>query len=577
MDQPSTSKSKCVPGLTDEGKPHRYQHKKLYAPEEVLELLFSGQSSSDEKFDSDSDSEESCDMAYQTSTQQGHPDDNRLDSNGWTWDDDGELKHIDFIGNPVHLNLDVNEPSDYFNLLATTEFYGLITTQTNKYAEELFLSGIEEHSRITLWRDVTENEFKIFLGLLYHTGTIKLNRLEDYWKTNYKFNIPVFRNFMPRNRFQCILRALHFADNPQNHEPKPVDSLYKIRDFIEFFNRRMSQVYYPGRNLSLDESMALWRGRSMSRQYITSKRRKYGIKLYMLTEPDGMVQKILVHKGAGNTEIGRKGHSSKVVLKLLEGKLNKGHCIYMDGFHNDISLAKDLLENGTYVTGKLRKNRKNIPVDVLVKKLNKGELVSKYSNGVSVQKWKDRRDILMVSTEHEGELLDTENRRGQHKMKPKSLVEYNKYMSGMDTLDQMLSYYSCDRETPRWDQKLGIHIFQCILINAFFLYNKNVTERMSFYDFRLKIIDYLLSHSKKETSKRTKYSTSKNTKRKSTDHCPQTIKKANKDGKDWSVRRKCKLCASNNKRKDTMYCCLDCENQPFLCLECFPIYHNKKK
>lgn len=104
--------------------------------------------------------------------------------------------------------------------------YGLIVRETNKQAEKVFFEhGASEHSRITHWKPLTTQEFKVFLGLLFHMGTIHLSRLEDYWKTDRLFNIPCFREHMGRDRFLSILRCLHFAENPTSAANKPEDRL----------------------------------------------------------------------------------------------------------------------------------------------------------------------------------------------------------------------------------------------------------------------------------------------------------------------------------------------------------------
>jgi len=78
------------------------------------------------------------------------------------------------------------------------------------YAVEV-LSLSSEKSRITHWKDLTTTELKVFLELLYHTGTIRLNKLEDYWKQDDLFNIPCFKKHMSRNHFLLIHRVLHFS------------------------------------------------------------------------------------------------------------------------------------------------------------------------------------------------------------------------------------------------------------------------------------------------------------------------------------------------------------------------------
>lgn len=72
-------------------------------------------------------------------------------------------------------------------------FYELLTTEINKYPEYTFLNEeVKEFSRISRWKDVTVDEFRTFLGLLFHMGTVSMNRIEDYWKKNPLLNFPIF-------------------------------------------------------------------------------------------------------------------------------------------------------------------------------------------------------------------------------------------------------------------------------------------------------------------------------------------------------------------------------------------------
>jgi len=98
---------------------------------------------------------------------------------------------------------------------------------------------------------------------------------------------------MGRNRYLIIMRILHSSNNTVALSNKP-DRLFKIRPIINYFNDKMNTIYYPGKQLSLDESMVLWQGRLLYRQYIQNKRHKFGVKLYMLTEPNGLILKFAV-------------------------------------------------------------------------------------------------------------------------------------------------------------------------------------------------------------------------------------------------------------------------------------------
>ena len=77
----------------------------------------------------------------------------------------------------------------------------------------------------------------------------------------------MFSSVMSHGRFQSIMRFLHFDDEPQ----QPDDSLAKVRFLTNQLNNTMPEIYTPYKELSLDESMMLSRGRLVFRQYIKNK------------------------------------------------------------------------------------------------------------------------------------------------------------------------------------------------------------------------------------------------------------------------------------------------------------------
>lgn len=355
---------------------------------------------------------------------------------------------------------------------------------------------------------------------------------------------------------------MHFARNPENGDLVPEDRLFKIRPVIEYFNRKITTIYSPGQNLSLDESMVLWRGRLSFRQYIKNKRHKYGVKLYMVTEPNGIILKFAVYTGQLDV-IGGKGHATKIVLHLMEERLGMGHSLYLDNFYNSYDLAIKLLNRQTFCTGTLRIDRKNIPEDVKTAKLKRSETIFRYSNeGVLVGKWRDKRDVTYISTEFDNDMVTYHDKLNRVKEKPKPIYMYNKYMGGIDRQDQFMSYYPIERKTLRWYRKLGIHIFQMLLLNAYLLFKNSTNSRMSFYDFRLSIIGELVP----EKTAIPQTLTEKN-------HLPKK-NPAGPTGK--VVSRRCTWCYNHNnkKRRDTSYHCPACTEKPYLCLNnCFDLYH----
>jgi len=126
----------------------------------------------------------------------------------------------------------------------------------------LLFNSNAPRSRLSEWKNTDRNEMFTFIALLIHTGTIKVNRLNEYWKKHHLFDMSCFSNYMSRDRFLNLMRCFHFAPNVEtNDQNLPDDRLYKIRPLITYFNNKVNTIYYPKKELSLDESMVLWRGR----------------------------------------------------------------------------------------------------------------------------------------------------------------------------------------------------------------------------------------------------------------------------------------------------------------------------
>jgi hypothetical protein len=72
----------------------------------------------------------------------------------------------------------------------------------------------------------------------------------------------------------------------------------------------------------------------------------------------------------------------------------------MDNFYNSPSLAQRLKSLKIDCVGIQGLSRKNVLQKVKDKKLKKGEIVAQNSGPVSVLKWKDKKEVTMISTYH---------------------------------------------------------------------------------------------------------------------------------------------------------------------------------
>ena len=77
----------------------------------------------------------------------------------------------------------------------------------------------------------------------------------------------------------------------------------------------------------------------------------------------------------------------------------------------------------------------------------------------------------MISTIHDATFVNTGRKDRKTNMeikKPYAVVQYNKFLKGVDRADQYLSYYSVLRKTVKWLKKLVLYLLNCALFSAFF-------------------------------------------------------------------------------------------------------------
>ena len=78
------------------------------------------------------------------------------------------------------------------------------------------------------------------------------------------------------------------------------------------------------------------------------------------------------------------------------------------------------------------------------------------SEGMLCLKWKDKREVCMLSTPHDDSVIE-KRRRGRETTdgtevikKPRVIEEYNNFMGGVDLSDQMVLYYGYAHRSKKW-------------------------------------------------------------------------------------------------------------------------------
>ncbi|KAJ8947324.1 hypothetical protein NQ314_008626 [Rhamnusium bicolor] len=83
----------------------------------------------------------------------------------------------------------------------------------------------------------------------------------------------------------------------------------------------------------------------------------------------------------------------------------------------------------------------------------KDEITAKENaDGITILKWRDKRDVLMLSTKHTDEMVSV-TKNGKEVLKPKMVIDYNIGKTSIDISDQFASYDSALRKNIKWYKK----------------------------------------------------------------------------------------------------------------------------
>ena len=196
------------------------------------------------------------------------------------------------------------------------------------------------------------------------------------------------------------------------------------------------------------------------------KPKKFGIKLWVLCEAlSGYCLQFQIYRGKSD-DGAERGLAYRVVFDLLSSYLNKNHHVYFDNFYTSCHLIYDLQKKSTYSCGTVRADRGQFLDNFKKAKLEKCESLFIQKGNIVGVHWKDKRDVFVMTSLHSNEVVEVERRNGTSIIKPKAVLEYNKYMGGVDKCNQYLSYYSVGRRSMKWWKRLFFRILEIAIINA---------------------------------------------------------------------------------------------------------------
>ena len=194
---------------------------------------------------------------------------------------------------------------DIFKLLFTEEMIISLAKESKEYALSKFIEEDGEdwkNKKLTKnsykWyyinHGITSNDIKLYLAAIIFMGIIKLPRISNYWENN-SFYQNILPNYISKNKFYFLSFALHLPieefennddnnkdgvnvdkdDNNENFEENNNDNIedkedninkkdprYKCLSYLNEIIKNSKKYVMPGINITIDETLVFFRGRS---------------------------------------------------------------------------------------------------------------------------------------------------------------------------------------------------------------------------------------------------------------------------------------------------------------------------
>ena len=180
--------------------------------------------------------------------------------------------------------------------------------------------------------------------------------------------------------------------------------------------------------MTVDESIVGFKGRHVTIQYLPNKHHhQWGPKVWVGADSsNGYTFKFDFYRGSRFEPPGPNGLAYEVVMKIMRGLLDKSYHCHLDNFYTSPKLCKDLFTRKTNTTGTCRANR----AQLLFKqtRLNKGDLVYMRHRSLLAVKWRDKKDVIVLSTvaRARNRRVQRARRRDREVELPESVALYNK-------------------------------------------------------------------------------------------------------------------------------------------------------
>ncbi|KRZ96417.1 Solute carrier family 2, facilitated glucose transporter member 3 [Trichinella sp. T8] len=326
------------------------------------------------------------------------------------------------------------------------------------FVSELFLQNARGHATsVAVPRAIGEYSFLVFTGFL----TI-------FWLFTFKY-VPETKNRPVDDIVAELRRAVgvtqlsysYFISISIRKNTNGIVHYDIVQSFVAKISSWLKQLLHFGviqEKLSIDESMVPYYGHPSSKMFIRVKTIRFGQKIWAMTSTSGYPFKLELYSGVA--EKTREPLGTKVIKRMISALPDpKKHQVYFHNFFASKELLTTLGEmkhrSNRYSSNYKNKSNSADGKNKVAKK-QRGFFDYKNDGNVYVCRWNDS-SVVTLASNHLTHLPVGQTKRYSKKQKkrieipvPNIVKNYNESMSGVHTMDMLLSSYRPKMRSRKW-------------------------------------------------------------------------------------------------------------------------------
>ncbi|XP_030753387.1 uncharacterized protein LOC115880326 [Sitophilus oryzae] len=376
---------------------------------------------------------------------------------------------------------------DCFKLFWDDELIDLMVQETNKYARSKFIRPGYHKDFLSGWMDVDVREMKEFISLIIYMSMTKFPDFMAYWSTHPVWETSVACKIMTPTRFQRLITFLHFGTDGSD------SYLAKINPVVHRLNENFRKYKIAGRGLYVYMTSIYLRKKY---RYIErGTRPKRGCRMLRVLDKDLYTHRIELEHPECETAPLRPSLAKKHVLNSLDGLLDVGRVVNVQGTFVSVDLAKELLRRKTYLAGMIRTKSRGTPKELYQLGAD-SPLMAGYQSldGICALNWFQKgkrakggnRFYFGLTTYHEPDPITPSNPNPTAAQVVPWFLRYLYSCHQYYLAAEKHSVPSCAAyEEALWHGRVAMELIASVVAtNAFVLYNMLNDESISMFRFR---------------------------------------------------------------------------------------------